>query len=111
MGRRVKKYSKRIGEYLGELRKKEIHDDNVANELYDKMLILWEEDDACVPDRERVGPAFYRISNINPQLKGYYDVITVDLGSITFEIYDGGWVKGYADGLGFVGVLVEVTDN
>lgn len=68
------------------------------------VLILWDEDDALVPDRERTREALVRISG----LAVYNDPIDRKVeGDTSFALYSSGWIEGNSCGLGWVGVLVD----
>lgn len=69
-----------------------------------RVLVLWDEDDALTPDRERGATALRRFA-------GPYvgDALArVDEGDTTYRLYPGGWVLGCSCGLDFVGVVVGV---
>ena len=76
---------------------------DIPNHAEAKVLILWEEDDAPVPDKERVGAAFRRIT----QLDAKHALATVDEGDVMTHYYRGGWVRIVSYDGGAVGMLIE----
>lgn len=79
----------------------------------DRVLVLWEEDDARPPDREGPNQALRRMSGLWGPVDAAREEPTarVDVDDQTFALYRGGWVKGYSCGLGFVGVVVEEVET
>lgn len=79
---------------------------------HDRVLVVWEEDDARSPDRERNKDALRRISGrfgfIDPDKEAH--LLCADVDDTTHYLYRGGWVLGWSCGLGFVGVLVKETE-
>ena len=84
-------------------RKKE----DIPKDWTKSVLWLWEEDDAPVPDKERVGAAFKRLTN-GWNLKLIHE--DQDDDCFTY-FYRGGWVKQVACDGARVGVLVEGLDQ
>ena len=67
-----------------------------------KVVVLWEEDDAPVPDKEKTATAFKRISGCIEK-----PLHTIDNGDEFISFYRGGWVKSINCEGGWVGVLVR----
>lgn len=72
---------------------------------YERILILWEEDDARPPDRERGPEALSRISGQRQLVK--QRSYRPDDDDWCADMYNGGWVLGQAPDGAFVGVVVR----
>ena len=82
------------------------HDLNPGADWADRVLILWQEDDALPPDREMANGAFRRITGEDPERASK---ASVDYGDSGMFLKDFGWVLGWSCEGGFVGVVVRVT--
>ena len=80
------------------LKKEQLPDD-----WQQRILWLWQEDDAPVPDKEKTNSAFARISNMHHS-KGIIGVH--DYEDYVYTIHVGGWVRRFDYDGGRVGVLV-----
>lgn len=70
------------------------------------LVVLWEEDDAPVPDKEQTHAAFKRITGLNTD--SYHK--REDYGDHFIDVYyPSGWVKCSSYDGGFVGVLIKET--
>jgi len=78
--------------------------DDIGGDWRDWLVVLWEEDDAPVPDKERVYEAFCRISEIKHQ---QHPIYVIDEGDQFINFYRGGWVKAVSCEGGWVGVLLK----
>ena len=76
---------------------------DIPNHAEAKVLIVWEEDDAPVPDKERGRDAFTRITQLDPK----HALATVDEGDVITNYYRGGWVRIVSYDGGAVGMLIE----
>ena len=86
------------------VRKKE----DIPKDWTKSVLWLWEEDDAPVPDKERVAAAFERISGMPHKFQGVRFIMKHRDDDCFTYFYRGGWVKQVACDGARVGVLVEV---
>ena len=75
----------------------------LPEEWQDRIAILWEEDDARTPDRERGSTAFCRMRDSFATMK---IVARKDWGDSVAILYEDGWVDGGSCGLDWVGVVV-----
>lgn len=86
------------------VRRKRVYSaEDVPEGWMDSHLLLWQEDDAPVPDKERVNEALIRMAG--PHLR---KLVSVDLGDCFGHVYSGGWVVVHTPEGGYVGVLVEL---
>lgn len=76
---------------------------DTPNHAEAKVLIVWEEDDAPVPDKEDGPAAFRRITQLNDK----HTLATVDEGDVITHYYRGGWVRTVSYDGGAVGMLIE----
>jgi hypothetical protein len=74
---------------------------DVPENWHDRLVKLWEEDDAPVPDKELTREAFVRIA-------GHHniEIHKIDDGDAFYYFYMRGWVKCVSCDGGYVGVLV-----
>jgi hypothetical protein len=74
-------------------------------------LRIWVEDDAPVPDKERTGNAFQRITgHTDKYMRERHTHMIDDDDCITF-FYSDGWVREVACDGGSVGVLVKEVEK
>lgn len=87
------------------MRKLRVHNAEMIPENWrDLLLVLWREDDAMVPDKERSHAAFKRITGMKPS----DHIHDADDGDYFYHFYRPGWVLGIGYDGGFVGVLVNL---
>lgn len=80
---------------------------DIGDKWRDRLVVIWEGDDAPVPDKERVDSAFRRISGFST---GYHKpVLKVDEGDEFVYFYREGWVKAVDCEGGWVGVLLKAS--
>lgn len=75
--------------------------DDIKDDWDKHCLILWEEDDVPVPDKEKVAQAFTRIAG-KPSI-----CVEIDHGDSWTQFFRGGWVKHVSFDGGWVGVMVK----
>lgn len=75
---------------------------------WNRVVVVWEEDDALVPDREKVHQAFARICG--SAWSRDTALARHDGGDTISVLHPGGWVTGACCGLGFVGVVAVVLE-
>lgn len=73
----------------------------------DRVLVVWEEDDAPVPDKERLGAAWVRITGHRLERA---PLRVVDRGDWIASLYPDGWVRIASCEGGAVGVVVQALD-
>lgn len=83
-------------------------DDN-AEDLIPHIVILWEEDDALVPDKERGWEAFARMAPRGLNYK-HHD-LSFDGGDVSYYFYRNGWVRIHSYEGEAIGVLVESVNT
>lgn len=77
-----------------------------GSDWYNRVVVVWEEDDAMVPDREMGTAAFARIAGTSTMRGGNID--EYDGGDTIMTLYRGGWVRGASCGLAFVGHVAKI---
>jgi regulator of RNase E activity RraA len=75
--------------------------EDVPADWQERTVVLWEEDDAPVPDKERTDAAFRRIAG-----RAGDPILTIDQGDQLVYFYWSGWVKAINCEGGWVGVLI-----
>jgi hypothetical protein len=90
-----------------ECKRKYIFDNLNDCEIENCILTLWVEDDAPVPDKERVDSAFERMSGYTKSQCKRNLKRKIDRGDWIAFIYRNGWVKIISCEGGAVGVLIE----
>lgn len=76
--------------------------EDVPADWQERTVVLWEEDDAPVPDKERTDAAFRRIAG-----RVGDPILTIDQGDQLVYFYRHGWVKTINYEGGWVGVLIK----
>ena len=77
---------------------------DIDKDWQDRVLVLWEEDDARPADRERSNAALERITGIRP---GTSPIHVINQGDQFVAFYTHGWVSGANCDGGWIGVLTE----
>jgi hypothetical protein len=82
----------------------------IPSDWPERVLILWEEDDATLndPSAEKRGAAFARISGIEQATISRSSIASFEPEGSDFwmQLYRGGWVLGHTQSGGFVGCIV-----
>lgn len=70
----------------------------------DHCVMIWQEDDALVPDKEHTNNAFERISALSLTSMPFHEIDEIDQ---FVYFYSGGWVRVINYEGGWVGIMIE----
>jgi hypothetical protein len=93
------------------MKKKEyISQGRIPSDWHERVLVLWEEDDATLsdPSAEKPEAALARIGGLNQAVlfRCRLDMREPEGCDYWLELYEGGWVLGHTPSGGFVGCVI-----